>query len=200
MLGTFVFSVALIVVPQGTQARPPECALEVLTPQALEERALAEFNAKVERYVRLHRRLVRSLPPDQVFADEEDMGEASEMLADAIRAARPHAAAGDIFSVAASELIRRRISLAQVDGPIVPTPWTGIVGPFSELIERLKRPVVNDRYVWATDTELPAALVSALPPLPRELAYKVAGSDLVLLDVYANLVVDVLENAFEQAS
>jgi hypothetical protein len=39
------------------------------------------------------------------------------------------------------------------------------------------------------------AVFRDLPPLPGELEYRVVGRDLVLLDVIANLVVDVLRDA-----
>ena len=39
------------------------------------------------------------------------------------------------------------------------------------------------------------ALLHALPPLPRELEYRIVDADLVLIDLRADLVVDILENA-----
>ena len=42
----------------------------------------------------------------------------------------------------------------------------------------------------------PACLAAVLPRLPEELEYRVVGVTLVLVDVHANLVVDVLHGAF----
>jgi hypothetical protein len=39
------------------------------------------------------------------------------------------------------------------------------------------------------------SLLLALPPLPRELEYRFWDRHLVLVDLHANLVVDILENA-----
>jgi hypothetical protein len=38
-------------------------------------------------------------------------------------------------------------------------------------------------------------MLAALPGLPEELEYRFVGADLVLIDVPADLVVDILENA-----
>ena len=42
---------------------------------------------------------------------------------------------------------------------------------------------------------VPYPLLSVLPPLPAELEYRIVGPDLVLLDIDAQMVVDVLRNA-----
>jgi hypothetical protein len=49
-------------------------------------------------------------------------------------------------------------------------------------------PVLPDPAEWAT-------ILAVLPDIPPELEYIVWGADLALVDVSANLVLDVLENA-----
>ena len=72
MLNYAVFALLLATPPQVERpGPPPECELEVLTPTAFEERAIAEFNQGVEQYVRLHRRFERRMPPEQMFDDPE---------------------------------------------------------------------------------------------------------------------------------
>jgi hypothetical protein len=56
-------------------------------------------------------------------------------------------------------------------------------------------PEVNSRVVWATTVPIGEPLGRILPPLPLELEYRLAGRALVLVDVSANLVVDVLVDA-----
>jgi hypothetical protein len=41
-------------------------------------------------------------------------------------------------------------------------------------------------------------LIDALPPLPSELQYRMVGGDLVLIDVHASVVVDILTNVLNQ--
>jgi len=43
---------------------------------------------------------------------------------------------------------------------------------------------------------VPACIMSALPPLPNELEYRVAGVALLLVDAHLRIVVDVLHAAF----
>ena len=54
---------------------------------------------------------------------------------------------------------------------------------------------VNDAMPWMEQEEMPPAILATLTPLPAELEYRIVYRDLVLLDVAANLVFDVLENA-----
>jgi hypothetical protein len=54
---------------------------------------------------------------------------------------------------------------------------------------------VNAVLPWGAGEPASAALIGLLPPLPDELEYRFVGRHLVLLDVEANLVVDVLRMA-----
>ena len=54
---------------------------------------------------------------------------------------------------------------------------------------------VNAPLPWAPGSETWPELLWQLPPLPEEIEYRVVGPDLVLLDIRAGLVVDILENA-----
>ena len=59
---------------------------------------------------------------------------------------------------------------------------------------RFEVPVVNASA--AASDPLPQCLTSALPRLPEELEYRVAGVALILADAHRNVVVDVLHAAF----
>jgi hypothetical protein len=54
---------------------------------------------------------------------------------------------------------------------------------------------VNDRFPWLAANAMWPLMIAALPPLPEELEYRFVGRDLVLLDVHAGLIVDILPNA-----
>ena len=56
-------------------------------------------------------------------------------------------------------------------------------------------PDVNSRVTWATSAPIGEALGHVLPVLPLELEYRLSGRALILVDVSANLVVDVLVEA-----
>lgn len=194
MLGSLIVAMALAGLPQVHAPQvPDECELEVLTPQALDERAVAEFNRGVEDYVRLHRRLERYLPPEQMFDDPEDMMEAADALADALRAARPNVRAGNIFSAGPAQLFRKIIDSLLNDYEYDPKDVAAWLN--EEPLPGARKPVVNGRYDWGLGAWMWPALLRALPTLPPELEYRLVNSDLVLIDLHADLVVDVLDNA-----
>jgi hypothetical protein len=194
MLGSLVIVLSVGALPQvHAPVPPPECELDVLAPEALESRALTEFNDAVERYVLLHRRLERYLPPEQMFDDPEDMMEAREALADAIRDALPNARPGTIFTAGPAQLFRDIIWTTLVEHEYEPgevIEWLN-----EEPLPGARRPVVHGSYDWGLGAWMWPALLRALPALPPELEYRIVGADLILIDLHANLVVDILENA-----
>ena len=60
---------------------------------------------------------------------------------------------------------------------------------------RVPVPQVNARIPAGRNTRPWPALLAALPALPHELEYRVVGLALVLVDVHADLVLDVLKDA-----
>ena len=183
MLAAVLISIPIAFVPFTTPASPPECQLEVLTPLAMEERAIVEFNASVDAYVALHRRLARTLPPFEML-DEEDTFVADE-LRRALIAARPGARPGGFFTPRVAEAFRHRIDavLAYL-GSAGFSPWHEALLPTPATVNE-PLTVVPDAIAWAP-------LFEGLPTLPRELAYVVVAGDLALVDVRTHLVLDVL--------
>jgi hypothetical protein len=55
-------------------------------------------------------------------------------------------------------------------------------------------PAINEPLPWAGAGTL-SPVFEALPVLPLELEYRLVGRDLVLLDVHANMVIDILDLA-----
>ena len=198
MFATILFHVPLLLTPLVQLPTPTaECRLEVLTPLALEERTLTEFNTRINEYVALHRRLEQSLPPEQMFDDWEEMLDARDDLADAIRDARPNARAGDIFSPGFRAVVTRRVedTLAHA-GYDLATVLAAINDEVRPGARRLK---VNGRFPWQdVGAAMWPALLQRLPALPRELEYRFVDRDLVLIDLHADLVVDILKEALPE--
>ena len=61
-------------------------------------------------------------------------------------------------------------------------------------------PLVNGAFSWRTAVPTPPCVLAVLPPLPDELQYRFVGRDLVLVDIEANLIVDVLPEAISSAA
>lgn len=195
MLSPVILSIPALVLPLVLPP-PSDCQFGRLGDAAADERAIAAFEIAVNDYVELHRRLERAWPPGWFFADPEQAESAAEALRAALRDARPHAAPGGLFTPAVADLLRFRLANALRDGEydVAVITW-----PPEGDDNRRWRPEVNQPVPWGVSaTRWPS--FAGLPPLPAELAYRFIGRDLVLVDLHANLVVDILELALPTAA
>jgi len=194
MFATVLLQLPIVLLPFANLPAPPDgCRREVLSPQAIEERTLADFDAHVNRYVTLHRRLERSLPPEQMFDDPEDMYAAVEALRVALIEARPGAQAGNIFTPAVARLLVDRVEETLHEHRLTAADVLAITS--EERLPGMPRPEVNQAFAWGYGSAIPPALIAALPALPVELEYRFVERTLVLVDLHADLVVDVIEDA-----
>ena len=163
----------------------------LLTPgvQGRDEQVLRSFTQSVERYAALHREALESVPRE-LCGGPEEMESTRSLLDSEIRRLRPNAREGEIFTRDVGALIRTRVEAAvRAAGWVPPDPEVGASGrPIRRVAE------VNSAYSSYFGTH-PWSVFRALPPLPEDLEYRFVGRDLVLLDVTANLVVDVLREA-----
>jgi len=190
MLAWIVLQVPLALIPAPT---PPTCQLEVLSPSALEERTLHDFDQRIDRYVRLHRRLERDLPPEHLFGDFEDMPIAVDALHNAMIDARPNARAGTFFTPGVTELLITRLARAITASGL--TPAEAMIAMNLGYRRGIPGVHVNDRIPPGRHVRVWPALLAGLPALPEELEYRFVGWDLVLVDVHADLIVDILKGA-----
>jgi hypothetical protein len=154
------------------------------------------FNEKIGSYMALRQDVERRVPAPIVSSNPAEIFANEAALAEAIRKARPHAKAGDIFVPAVSDELRWRIEQA-FDAHHVSE------GAFLDDIRRdspaeaatLK---VNGTFDWRYGAMTPTAIIDALPQLPWPLQYRFVCRDLVLLDVDAGLIVDVLYGALTE--
>jgi hypothetical protein len=156
------------------------------------------FKVSVEEYVKLHRRVRATLPPLEVSPEPRTIIKASDHLAAAIRDARRGARAGEMFNTVVAASFHARINYALRD----PDRRKRIIERLTEVEEDEDerppagwKPVVNGTLDWFSTGATPHSILEALPELPDELQYRFVGLDLVLLDVDANLIVDILPAA-----
>lgn len=154
---------------------------------------LGDFDRRVAAYVALHRQVERFVPPQKDFTDPSEAYAAMTALAQALRAVRPHATEGDVFSPAIATAFRSRIRQALRENHQDPSVLIDEMLANTEAGAR--PPAVNERFSWAIGNMMPPFLLWALPELPEELQYRFVGPILVLIDIHANLVVDVLRDA-----
>jgi hypothetical protein len=128
-----------------------------------------------------------------VSADANDIATMQSALADGIRRARPNARPGDFFSPDVRVEFRRRIQHALESRNV---SGFGVLTDLErDSPARFCALTVNGNFDWRFGEMMPAALIDALPDVPWPLQYRFACRNLVLLDVDASLIVDVLPDA-----
>jgi hypothetical protein len=156
--------------------------------------ALQMFNRSVNTYVEMTRRLHVPLSP-WIGSDLEAMAVARDSLARAIAAERRDARQGDIFGPEVADFFRVRVDASgALEGrQLAPARCT----EEAEDARCEPMPIVNSRLAWMWSAPVGDALARALPPLPMELQYRLSpdGSVLLLVDVRAALVVDLMDVA-----
>ncbi len=162
-------------------------------PSAEEARVFKIFTARVQQYVKLQKDVEASLPVLKPTNESARIAEHERALARKIAQARSGARQGDIFT---EEVTRqfRRIIRGEFQGPEAQNARRTIRQDApSKVIDRLH---VNDVYPENIPlTTTPPTLLSKLPQLPQELAYRIVGRDLTLKDTKAGLIVDLIPNA-----
>jgi hypothetical protein len=157
-----------------------------------DNRGLKEFSDRVEAYEKLREKAEKSLPKFKKKSKQEVIAAQQQALVTKIRELRSTARRGDIFTPSATEAIAQTIKgvLAGPDAHRVQnTIQTG---------EPLRgfEVQVNQRYPDSLPfTTVPPTLLRKLPRLPDEVAYRILGSALLLVDRKANLIVDFMPNA-----
>ena len=155
--------------------------------------AFKRFTVRVNEYVKLRNTIEKQLP---ALKNKEELPEMiaahQQALARKIREGRPNAKTGDIFSSDVREAFRHAIRNA------FQNPQTAAARATLQQQKTVKEvPLqVNGIYPDAVaETTFPSTLLQKLPTLPDELAYRIMGRDLVLVDSKANLVIDLFHEA-----
>ena len=156
--------------------------------------AVGTFTDATREYALLHRRLERTLPRLEVTSNPDTIQRAVEQLGAALRAARPDAKPGDFFTEAMAVELRVRIDDALFAKGFSPADLRA--SEAADGIDAAMAPLkVNGRFPWLYASAMFPCVLQALPPLPPELQYRIVGNTLVLIDVHADLIVDLLPYA-----
>jgi len=188
-----VFSTAPIYASagQGSQTQNPPTQDQPAQNQApdLKSPGFQEFSDRVQKYVQLHKSVEGTVPKLKATNEPELIVAHQKILARKIKAARAHAKRGDIFTPAAREDFLKAMS-SEFQGP--QAPHAKATMKQGALLKEVHLHV-NEIYPESIPyTSVPPTMLQKLPKLPAEVAYRAVSSDLVLLDVKANLVVDYL--------
>lgn len=154
-----------------------------------------EFMDRVQAYVNVHKAIASSLPALKPTDQPEKLANHQQTLALKIREARRNARRGDIFDEEARRAFRHTVR-EEFGGPHGHRARTTI-----RQGEPLKtiRLHVNEPYPDGVPyTTVPPTLLLKFPKLPDQVAYRIVGRDLILLDVEANLVIDRIPDIFPE--
>ena len=150
---------------------------------------MKEFRDRADVYLALHKKVADELPPLKETNDPQKIADREKLLGVTIAKARAAAKPGEIFDGIAplvTKLVRHDIRhRSSADRKAL----------FAEMPAQVPRLRVNDIYPSRVPLiTFPPALLQSLPPLPEGLEYRFYGRHLILRDVKANIVVDMLRN------
>lgn len=154
--------------------------------------AIKEFMDRVQTYVRLHKSVEGDLPALKQTELPEVITAHQQALARKITEGRGQSREGDVFTPEATAAFRRIIRDA-FQGPKAPNVKATV-----EQGSPLKQVRLQVNQVYPDEvpqTTVPPTLLLKLPKLPDEIEYRIVGHDLALLDVKANLVIDLIPDA-----
>jgi hypothetical protein len=159
-----------------------------VNPQAA---ALQDFEKRIGEYVNLQKRLQKGLPSTKPTTEPQAILDRQHELALKIREARSHAQQGSIFTPEISKEFHRLLGFAKAG------PNDTHIKKSLERAEPVRLTLhVNDAYPTNVPLQsTPPTILLNLPRLPPELEYRIAGHALVLHDVAANLIVDLIPDA-----
>jgi hypothetical protein len=154
---------------------------------------LADFNARLDTYVKKQRALLKHDPVAE-DATPAEIKARQDTLAAQLRTIRRNAKQGEIFTPQVAALLKR-LMYPELKGPDrleTKQALTEEDGEFAEV--HLK---VNARWPDSEPlTTTPANLLANLPQLPKDVEYRISNKrHLVLRDVDANIIVDFIYNA-----
>jgi hypothetical protein len=151
-----------------------------------------DFAARVDTYMKVRKTLADSIGELDPTKSQAEITTRSAGLATAIIAARSQAKAGDIFTP----------EIATILATLIKQEYSRRTEPVQETREDQQDelpdfvPTVNQVYPTTYPlATFPATLLPLLPPLPENLEYRVVQHYLVLRDVEANVIIDVMPNA-----
>jgi hypothetical protein len=145
---------------------------------------VADFSARIDRYVELRTTLEVGLPPLRVTDDPAEILAAERALAARLRTARPRARQGEFFTQEIGAEFKKAL-LLEVDTPTRAAIMDENPGAFSN---RINRTYPKERSV----STVPANVLALLPRLPDDIQYRFLGPHLILHDTRANVIVDRL--------
>lgn len=180
--------------PANNSAAAPIAAASASTSDAqlaanAQGSATLEFQKRIQAYLKTHNEAENRVPNLKSTDDPQKISDREKALAEMIMTLRAGAKPGEIF---APDYQPYFIKIVRDDFA------TRSARDRKALVEELPAKMkVDINTVYPTTLPLatfPPALLRKLPDLPPELEYRIVGRSLILRDVKANLIVDILRD------
>jgi hypothetical protein len=154
-----------------------------------------DFAKRVDQYEALRKQLADSVGPLDPTWDQAKITERATKLAEAIRRTRAGAKPGDIFTPEAATIIATLIKQEYDRRPDT------VLNARGDAQRELPDFVPEVNQVYPTSYPLatfPATLLPLLPSLPKDLEYRIVSKYLILRDIEANVIIDLMPHAVPQ--
>ena len=157
-----------------------------------EQKVLSDFSKQVKDYIsKQHALAAEKMKPT---SDVSKLEQQRKQLRDAMQQSRPNAKQGDFFTPQAAKTFRKLLA-AVLNGPDSAKIKSSLnhaePGAPADFRVNAEFPNQNGQPIQS----VPPTVLKALPALPKEMEYCIAGNTLALRDSSANMVVDFLPNA-----
>jgi hypothetical protein len=181
--GSFIFFLLCCFAGQTLTAQT------LLSPQ--DKRTISNFEKSVKKYTKLRERIEKKLPKLSKDADGKEIDKHKMTFQKSVQTARSGAKQGEIFTPAASELIRKIIKSEFKGKERVELRETVLEADTKGVPLKINYPYPD----FKEQIEMSPSLLLSLPQLPKQLRYRFVGRNLLLMDRENELIVDYMTNA-----
>lgn len=167
--------------------------LSYASAQKSDEGVVKEFQGRIDDYLAARK---KQNVAKKATDSPDKLAQEKQQTAEKTKEARPEAQQGDIFTPAVAAYFKQQIE-STLRGPNGNKVRASLrhAEPLPNV--QLK---VNAKYPRNLPLQsTPPTLLMNLPPLPKELQYRIVGSTLVLYDMSSGLIVDFIPNAVPAA-
>lgn len=178
----------------GVLTVTPAAIMSAQTPStsSSDQTVLSDFSSQAKDYVsKEHSLAAEKMKPT---SDVSKLEQQRKQLRDAVQQSRPNAKQGDFFTPEAAKVFRKLLA-AVLNGPDSAKIRSSLShaepGAPADFRVNAEFPNQNGQPIQS----VPPTVLKALPTLPKEMEYCIAGNTLALRDSSANMVVDFLPNA-----
>jgi hypothetical protein len=166
---------------------------------ATSDPALKSFEDRLNAYVKLRKTATEKVPALEKKTTPAEIQRREQLLAEAIRKARPDAKAGDILTPDIKPVIERilRSTLAGSQGKKMRASIKE-GNPRNERAPGEVEPVLTVNATYPKNAPLstvPPSILLKMPKLPKDVEYRFVGRTLILRDREANMIVDYMKEA-----